>query len=698
MKKVNDWENPHVVGINKLPAHATAFPFGDAETAVTRDPSRSPYVQSLNGDWAFRLVANPDEVPERFWEDIDSFDTLPVPSNWMMHGYDKPIYTNVKMPIPNNPPHVPQVDNPTGLYVHTFTLPDDWAERRTVIQFGGVESAFYLWVNGEKVGYSQGSRLPAEFDITDVVNLGENQIAVQVIRWSDGTYLEDQDHWWMAGIYRDVWVYSLPAVYLADVFVKPTLNDEYKDGQVEVEVTIGGGRDEMVGFAVEVELFDKESRTVLIGRTMVEPTEEQKTTFTITEAVKKPHHWNHERPYLYTLLVTLKDANGNAVQYQAHRIGFRKIEIRNRELLINGKMVLIKGVNRHDHHPTRGKAVTYEDMLADVLLMKRHNINAVRTAHYPNDPVFYDLCDEYGLYVWDEANIETHANYNRLCTDLVWMNACMERMVRLVERDKNHTSVIVWSLGNESGYGVVHDAMAGYVRGRDPHRIVHYEGAITAVDFASDKFWHSGHLATDLVCPMYPHIELLPKYAESGGDRPFIMCEFAHSMGNACGNLGDYWDLIEKLDGLQGGFIWDWIDQGLDKVAENGEHYFAYGGDFGDEINDKNFCINGLIFPDRTPHPALLEYKKLIQPIAANIIDMEQGIVDIVNKHDFVSMVGITAECTLSVDGEPIWREDFVLNAAVGQTNRVNVPFNALDNHTNRKKQGRSDSAPSAPH
>ncbi len=682
---INDWETPQVIGINKLQAHATGIPYADFDSALKR-AAESPWLQNLNGNWEFRLVANPAAVPDGFWNPAFAtadWDSIPVPSNWTMQGYDKPIYTNVQMPIPNTPPNVPQDDNPTGLYRKTFDLPADWDGRKIIIHFGGVESAFYLWVNGQKVGYSQGSRTPAEFDITQFVQPGANLIAAEVIRWSDGSFLEDQDHWRMAGIYRDVTVYALPAIHLWDVFAKPVLDAEYKDATLTVVAKFGGVEEGLnakaaAGYRVEMQLFDADLNPVFepIGEE-TKPNHNEVTKVTLTQKVAAPQKWNHEHPYLYTLVVTLKNPAGEAIQFYSHRIGFRKVEIKNRELLINGKMVYIKGANRHDHSETHGKYVPYEEMLADVLVMKTHNFNAVRTSHYPNDPLFYEICDEYGLYVWDETNLETHSVYNLLTNQTEWLNAFVERAVRMVERDKNHASILVWSLGNESGYGPNHDAMAGFIRGYDPDRIVHYEGAISGRNL---EIWKTrGHLATDLCCPMYPQVSDIIAYAEdSENTRPFIMCEYAHAMGNSVGNLKEYWQAIEGYHGLQGGFIWDWIDQGIPKVDENGVKYWAYGGDFGDTINDRNFCINGLVFPDRSPHPSMAECKYLFQPLAVRAVDLLQGKVEVVNKYDFSTLKGLTGTWAVAVDGVTVQSGALPpLETLPGKATPLTIPFSA---------------------
>ncbi|KPL07603.1 hypothetical protein AMJ86_03840, partial [bacterium SM23_57] len=429
------------------------------------------------------------------------------------------------------------------------------------------------------------------------------------------------------------------------------------------------------GYLVEMQLFNHELQPLFLEQIHGEviPDPNRVLEVVLQKDIEAPIKWNHEQPYLYTLVITLKNEDNNPVQYYSHRIGFRKVEIINREFLVNGKMVYIKGVNRHEHHDTHGKFVPYESTLEDVLLMKQHNINAVRTSHYPNDVRFYDLCDEYGLYVWDETNLETHSVYNVLTNKTEWLNAFLERGIRMVERDKNHPSIIVWSLGNESGYGPNHDAMAGWMRSYDPDRIIHYEGAISG----GPQNWKRGHLATEICPPMYPRISDIVAYAEDPSNhRPLIMCEYAHAMGNSVGNLKEYWEAIEGYHGLQGGFIWDWIDQGLKKVDENGIEYWAYGGDFGDTINDNNFCINGLVFPDRTPHPAMVEYKKLIQPITVDPVDLLMGEVFVINKFVFSPLDQITASWEVAIDGV-VHQEGTIphLNTLPGKRTNIILPY-----------------------
>jgi beta-galactosidase len=674
-KPVNDWENPQLVAVDRLPMHASGAPYPDEARALRRDPWQSPWVQSLDGEWQFHLAPNPQSTPENFFAetfDASAWDRIAVPGNWTLQGHDKPVYCNVKMPIPNTPPFVPQDDNPTGLYRREFEIPESWQGRRVVLHFGGVESFFYVWVNGQKVGLSKDSRLPAEFDITDRLQPGRNTVITEVIRWSDGSFLEDQDHWRMAGMYRSVWLYSLPEYFLADVFARPDLDDEYRHGSLQVVAGLAGDLSQARGCRVEMQLFDGVGDPVFDRYVSEEfqPEDAQPDRVTLKKAVPSPKKWSHETPDLYTLVVRLCTAEGRPVQYYSHRVGFRRVEIRDRQLLVNGRPVYIRGVNRHEHDERRGKSVTVEGMLADIRLMKQHNINAVRTCHYPNDERWYDLCDEHGLYVWDEANLEAHSLYDRLCHDPTWRTAFIERGARMVERDKNHPCVVVWSLGNESGYGANHDMMAGWMRGYDPSRPIHYEGAI-----APD--WNEGRLASDLVCPMYPTIDRIVDFARGVDDpRPLIMCEYAHAMGNSVGNLKEYWEAIESTPGLQGGFIWDWVDQGLLKTDARGQQYWAYGGDFGDTINDMNFCINGLIFPDRTLHPAMAEVRKLFQPVRVQGVDLEDGWIEIGNCYDFSTLEHLHGIWELMLDGEVLQSGELpVLKIPPGMREKVQIPY-----------------------
>ncbi|RLF09598.1 MAG: beta-galactosidase subunit alpha, partial [Thermoprotei archaeon] len=648
---LHEYENPLIVSVNKEPPHTTFIPHPTRESALKSEFYESPWKLSLNGDWKFRLVENPNQAPEGFYRldfDDSSWDTILVPSNWQMLGYDKPIYLNFRYPFPVNPPYVPQDNNPTGLYRRWFKLDAGELEGKQVfIVFEGVDSAFYLWINGRFVGYSQDSRLPAEFNVTPYIREGDNLVAVMVLRWSDGSYLEDQDMWRLSGIFRDVYLYLASEIHVRDFFVKTLLDREYRDADLEVLVKVRNYSSEVKRrLSVELELFDADERPVftqpprkVVGE--LKPGEEVYLTF--RERVAEPRKWSAEDPYLYKLLITLKDEGGRVLEVASTYVGFRQVEVKDGQILINGVPVLLKGVNRHEHDGVRGHAVTIESMVEDIMLMKRLNFNAVRTSHYPDHPYWYYLCDKYGIYVIDEANVECHglANIwragelvvNEPANNPEWLNAFMERCVRMVERDKNHPCVIMWSLGNESGYGFNHEAMAAWIHGYDPTRLVHYEGA-------SHVMRTRGYVprSVDVISVMYPTIEFLVKLAtDPGDDRPVIMCEYAHSMGNSTGNLKEYWDAIRSHKRLCGGFIWEWVDQGLLK-EENGVRYWAYGGDFGDEPNDGNFCINGIVWPDRTPQPAVWECKKVQQPVEAEPVDLERGEVRVLNRYDFTRL------------------------------------------------------------
>lgn len=610
-----DWENPTVTSIHRLAAHTPQSSWRDLESARQDIVSSSKI--SLNGDWQFSYFAAPELVPDA-WVNADLPDSqpLPVPSNWQMHGYDIPIYTNLKYPFPCNPPFVPK-ENPTGCYSTTFDVADDWCSQgQTRIIFDGVNSAFYLWCNGQWVGYSQDSRLPAEFDLTPYLQAGSNRLAVLVLRWSDGCYLEDQDMWRMSGIFRDVTLLHKPDTRLVNVQARPELDACYRDAQLHLTVDVAG---DIPAHRVAIWLYDGDEAILCerraIGTTAIDERGVYHDRLLLSLPVKEPRQWSAEVPNLYRLVVALETNDGVLVEAEAYDIGFRSVEIKNGLLLVNGKVVLIRGTNRHEFHQDRGQAVRPEDMLQDVLLMKRYNFNAVRASHYPNHPYWYQLCDRLGLYVVDEANIETHGMIpmRRLSDDPFWAGAFHERVTRMVERDYNHASIIIWSLGNESGHGAVHDSMYSWIKARDPSRPVQYEGG------------GANSAATDIVCPMYARVDedqpfpAVPKWSIKkwvgmpGEDRPLILCEYAHAMNNSLGGFDRYWQAFRQYPRLQGGFIWDFVDQGIRRVSPEGQTYWAYGGDFGDTPNDRQFCLNGVFFPDRTPHPSLFEVQKAQQ-------------------------------------------------------------------------------------
>lgn len=660
------WTSPGLTEINRLPPRATCYPFPARETAANGDRNESPWFLPLDGEWAFRLAARPGDVTvgDVAGADMERWSRIRVPGDWVMQGFGFPHYTNKQMPFPHDPPFVPQ-DNPTGVHAREFTVPRGWRGRRIVAHFGGAESVLFVFVNGSFVGMGKDSRLPSEFDITPFVRSGRRNVLVAVVvKWSDASFIEDQDQWWMGGLHREVFLYSTEEVRIADVFAKAGLSRSGREGTLRLEVAAGFPGDAEPGWSVGAELLDLRGRAVW-----------KKPLTAAVPAGRCPDHnrlhacfdvrvprvlpWTAETPHLYRLVLCLRDPAGRAVEWTSLRVGFRTLEVRDRQLLVNGRRVLIKGVNRHDHDDVRGNAVDRETMRQDAVLMKQHNINAVRCSHYPNDPHWLDLCDELGLYVIDEANAESHDFYYQLAGDGRYAAALLERVRRMVERDKNHPSVILWSLGNESGCGPNHEASAGWVRGRDPSRPLHYEPGIR-LQWGPvpplERVYAGGDRVTDIVCPMYPSIETIIAWATNRSHpdqrRPLILCEYSHAMGNSNGSLADYWEAFEKYPGLQGGFIWEWMDHGIRRMTRDGTFYWAYGGDFGDVPNDANFCCDGLVWPDRAPHPAMQELKFLARPVKA--VAFRAGRLVLRNTMDFTDTGGIRAEWEATLDGRPI--------------------------------------------
>ncbi|MBL7198814.1 MAG: DUF4981 domain-containing protein [Anaerolineae bacterium] len=669
--RANDWENPGVVGRNKEPGRVTGVPYANARTALVGDRELSPWMELLNGDWKFHWTPNPASAPKDFYlEDYDdqAWAWIAVPGNWQLQGYGKPIYTNVQYPFrADDLPRVPEEDNPVGSYRTRFTVPAGWAGRRIYVLFEGVDSALTVWVNGQPVGYSQDSRLPAEFDITSYVRPGENVLAARVYRWSDGSYLEDQDFWRLSGIYRDVYLWSAPEVHVRDFWVRTEFDEAYGDAALKVQTNVRNHGDQAVtGYVVEVALVDAEGEPVFdapISRQVTLQAGEE-VTLDLERAVAEPEKWSDERPTLYRALITLRNLQGETVDVRACGVGFRQVELKDGQICVNGVPVLFRGVNRHEHDPDTGHAVTVASMIEDIHLMKRFNINAVRTCHYPDDPRWYDLCDRYGMYVLNEANVESHGVWDRLAKDPEWETAFMERAMRMVERDKNHPCVVVWSLGNESGYGPNHDAMADWIHRRDPKRLVHYHPAEDAP-------------IVDVLGPMYPTVERIIEMASDPNEtRPVVMCEYAHSMGNSPGNLKEYWEAIRAHKRLQGGFVWDWVDQGIRRVTEDGEEWYAYGGDFGDDPNDGNFCINGLVFPDRQVHPALWEYKTILQPVEVTPHDLLAGQVEVANRYQTSDLSGLELSWQVVADDQ-VFEAGVMprLDTPAGGVERVTIPY-----------------------
>jgi len=650
---VPDWENPSVIGINKEAPRATAYPFETSALAETGDPLHSQYYQLLNGRWRFHWVRSPAERPQDFYqEDFDDqgWDLIPVPSNWEVQGYGVPIYLNQPYEFEKNPPFIHHDYNPVGSYRTTFNVPNGWGDREIFLHFGAVKSAVYVWVNGQKVGYSQGSKLPAEFNITEFVRPGDNLLAVEVYRWSDGSYLECQDFWRISGIERDVFLWAAPRVHIRDYFVKAGLDDRYVEGRLSVDVTVAN-YDTVRSATVSVAMRLVDPRT---GSTLTSPRIRMDTpepgseaSASVRQDVRGIRHWTAETPDLYDLYLSLVAESGDTLEVIRQRVGFRTVEVKDGLLQVNGVPITIKGVNRHEHDPYTGHVMTEERMLEDIRLIKAANMNAVRTSHYPDDPRWYELADEYGLYLVGEANIESHGMGYHPDTTLgnnpEWELAHVDRMQRMVERDKNHPSVIIWSMGNEAGNGVNFYAAYRWTKERDDTRPVQYERAIQDWD-------------TDLFVPMYPGPDRLEAYALTHPERPLIMCEYAHAMGNSVGNFTDYWEVIDRYPSLQGGFIWDWVDQGLFKVTEAGDTIWGYGGDFGPPgtPSDGNFLINGLVQPDRFPNPHYYEVQHVYQWIDMDLLDPQGRRVLLTNDYEFKTLSGMAMEWTLLEDGAPV--------------------------------------------
>jgi beta-galactosidase/evolved beta-galactosidase subunit alpha len=677
MSQENDYENPALVGRNRLTPRATFTSFEDTDQPL--EGRQSPRVISLNGDWRFAYSLTVAEAPEGFWDvsfDSSSWDTIAVPSCWQMKGYGYPHYTNVVYPFPVDPPRVP-TENPTGSYLREIELPAEHLSGLTRIRFEGVDSCFTVWVNGHEVGLSKGSRLPSEFDITSFVHPGKNRIAVRVIQWSDGSYVEDQDMWWLSGIFRDVSLIANPIAHVEDVWVLATPSAD--GASVLVSVVVENKDANPFAGAVVADVIDADGHKIVRLSGDVEVAASSRTTVSLVGSFAEPKLWSAESPNLYKLLVCLntKDATVDAT---AIRFGVRSVVIRDGNLLVNGKAVLFRGVNRHEHHPDAGRSLTRETMLQDVLLMKRYNINAVRTSHYPPHPHFLDLCDEYGLYVIDECDLETHGFWSAGLTNIsdnpAWQATYLDRMERMVERDKNHPSIVLWSLGNEADSGQNHVAMTNWTHRRDPSRPVHYEGDTWAQ--YSDIFsqMYTSHETLKAIGERTDTFEASEEIVKARRSKPFIMCEYAHAMGNGPGGLKEYWDLFYRYDRLQGGFVWEWIDHGIRKRSEGGHEFFAYGGDFGEQPHDGNFVIDGLIFPDRTPSPGLIEYKKVIEPVKVQLLDAAKGGIRIWNLYDFSDLSHLEAEWQIVAGGKSLASGPLVLpDIAAGHSAELTVPF-----------------------
>jgi len=654
-QSLHEWQDPGIVQVNREDPHATRFSFGSLDAALNVDMHSSSNFISLNGTWKFHWSPDPASRPEDFYRKgfrDRKWDDIRVPSNWELKGYGVPIYVNQPYEWTDDPqpPTIPTDHNPVGSYRKGFTIPSSWSGKEVFIHFGAVKSAFYLWINGEKVGYSQGSKTPAEFRITPFIKQGSNLLAVEVYRWSDGSWLECQDFWRISGIEREVYLEARPPQYVHDFFCKAGLTNDYSAGLLDLQLELRDLTGMASGeYALEAMLYAPGNPDTPVWTAAESFLFKSQYRIGFSDVIEEVQPWSAETPDLYTLVISLKDENGNPLEYVSSRVGFRTSEIKYGQLLINGKPVLLKGVNRHEHDEYEGHVVSGEMMLKDIELMKKHNINAVRTCHYPNDPGWYELCDRYGLYVIDEANIESHGMGYRpdrtLGNNPIFRKSHLDRTIRMVERDKNHPSVIIWSLGNEAGDGVCFNATYDWIKDRDRTRPVQYERTVSGRN-------------TDIFCPMYAPVHSMIRYVESHPEKPLIQCEYAHAMGNSTGNLMDYWGVIEKYDLLQGGFIWDWVDQGLAKYTDEGEKYWAYGGDFGpaDVPSDGTFCLNGLVFPDRTIQPGLIEVKRAYQYIGFSPVPFTVNRVRITNKHDFASLDKFDIRWRLEAEGRAVSR------------------------------------------
>ncbi len=682
---MNDWENQTLTSINKQPYRTYTVPFDRKEDALIGEVGLSPFYKLLNGAWKFAYFTAPTEVPEDFFQedfDCDEWDDIMVPSNWQMKGYGHPHYTNQIYPFSINPPFVPS-ENPTGCYIREFEITDDWAEQRILLKFDGVDSFYYVWVNGQLAGMSKGSRNASEFDITDIAQIGINRIAVQVLQWSDGTYLEDQDMWWLSGIFRNVSISAVPQQDIYDIFAKAQLDAAYRNGKLDVEAEIVNSDSAAVkALTVDAELFDSFGNPVFkkpLTASIARIDSEKSSRIKLAAEVKNVAAWTAETPELYTLVLTLKDKSG-VIEYKSLKVGFRTVEIKKGNLLVNGVPVMFRGVNRHEFDTDLGRALTMDVIESDLLLLKQHNVNAIRTCHYPDAPAFYDLCDKYGFYLICEADLETHGfGYEQGKNPTMWPDwekPCVDRMQAMVESYKNHASVIMWSLGNEAGYGINHKKMAAYTRSRDLTRPIHYERDLEAdsADVFSRMYtasyrmkWPDGTVSDNCA-------DVAKKFCK--GKKPFILCEYAHAMGNGPGGLEDYWQIFFANKEMQGGFIWEFCDHGIRTQDEHGHEYFAYGGDFGDEPNDGNFVADGLVFPDKTPTPGMIEAKKVYAPVRFAAEDLKKGLVTVANHYDFLTLEHLNVTWSVSENGVPVQSGSLMpLNIPARSSRDVKIPY-----------------------
>ncbi len=673
----NEWENPEIIQRNKEAARAYFITYDSKEKALKERKAYNGLYKNLDGLWKFSLVKRPEDRPKDFYRvdfKDETWDEIPVPSNWELEGFDRPIYTNVKYPFPANPPFVDNQYNPVGTYRRTFEVPAGWGDKEVILHFGSISGYATIYVNGQEVGMTKVAKTPAEFIVTDHLKEGKNTLAVQVFRWHDGRYLEDQDFWRLSGIERSVFLQAVPKLTIWDYFIKSGLDANYRHGQLDANVDLRAFEGNNIkGGALSFELFDPSGEKVYSDEKSVNGSDQ---SVTFKEQIRNVKRWSAEHPNLYRYTLTLKGDQDNVLAVVSQKTGFRKVEIKDAQLHVNGMPILVKGVNLHEHHETKGHVPNRDIMLKDIQLMKQNNFNAVRMSHYPHDPELYELCDEYGLYVVDEANIETHGMGAALQGWFdkskhpayleKWAPAHLDRIERLVERGKNYPSIIIWSMGNECGNGPVFFDAYKWIKERDNTRMVQFEQAGQEEN-------------TDIVAPMYPRLNYMKEYASSDNPRPFIMCEYSHAMGNSSGNFQEYWDIIMSSKRMQGGFIWDWVDQGLLTTDDNGREFWAYGGDLGGFHfqNDANFCANGLVAADRSAHPALHEVKKVYQNILFEYT--EGGKLQVRNLFDFTNLDQYDFEWQLLKDGEIQETGDFNVSLAPHKTGNVSLDLPSLE-------------------
>ncbi|HGY3717706.1 TPA: glycoside hydrolase family 2 TIM barrel-domain containing protein [Citrobacter gillenii] len=675
-------EDHRINGINKELPRPYLFPFTNQYLAIKNIPARANNYLSLNGIWQFNCASNPKLRPKEFYQenyDVSRWETIQVPGNWEAQGFDNAIYIDERFPFTTEWPEVPRDYNPVGSYRRTFCLDSSWLGREIFLQLAGARTASFIWINGQRVGYTQNAKNPAEFNITPYVREGENTIALEIYRWSNASYVEKQDMLDMSGLEREVFIYSTAKTRIYDIYCKPELNADYTQGTFSVSVNLKHYDNYADELTLNVKLLDDACNlSVIIEKNQQFIRNGTEQQFNFSESVQAPRLWCAETPNLYTVLITLTNQQGETVEATSHKIGFRKIQIINSQLTVNGKAIKIKGVNRHELHPTLGHVPTEENMLTDIRLMKEHNINAVRTSHFPCHSRWYQLCDEYGIYIVDEANIESHPLALEPETQIgdteSWIPAHLDRVQAMVERDKNHACVIVWSMGNEAGTGCVFETLYQWIKEKDDSRPVQYEPAGEA------------HYS-DIVCPMYPTLERLEQFAQQGSDRPMIMIEYAHAMGNSVGILRDYWKIIDSHSNLQGGFIWEWMDHALELTNERGQKYWGYGKDYHpDKPSDGNFMNDGLVAADRTPHPHMAEVKKVYQPVYFHAVNPLSGVFEIENRYDFIDLCHLDIQYDITENGHQITHGSLgSLAVAAGQRQSICIPVENISLQENKE-------------